>query len=207
MQREYTSEILKKYYQETEPLKRKKYLEESIKAGEQPEENQIRLRIWTLRYQEKSKVKDMSRADGYLKLWMNMKFAAGSNLTGWFSGKRIRRELNQQLEQLGFYELRQQGETAEKLLCEECRHAANLYLKLCKEDKNYNSALLGLMSISQDSLQAKIARDIYVISRKVPKALKMEEEFWAASEAVKEVFLSEYPQGADYLKQLEESDQ
>lgn len=207
MQREYTSEILKNYYQETEPLKRKKYLEESIEAGEEPEENQIRLKLWALRYQEKSKVKDMSRADGYLKLWMNVKFAAGSNLTGWFSGKRIRRELHKQLEQLGFYELKEQSKTAQKLLYEECYVAANLYLKLCKGDKNYNSALLGLMSISEDSFQAKIAKDVYVISKKVPKALKMEQEFSVVSAAVKEVFLSEYPQAADYLRQLEESDQ
>ena len=43
-----------KYYREKDPMERLKLLEQSIAAGEEPEENKIRKELWDIRYSDKS---------------------------------------------------------------------------------------------------------------------------------------------------------
>ena len=42
------------YYKEQDPIKRKKLLEQSVAAGEDPEGNEIRKKLWNIRYREKT---------------------------------------------------------------------------------------------------------------------------------------------------------
>ena len=60
-----------KYYREKDPMERLKLLEQSIAAGEEPEENRIRKELWEIGYSDKSETGD-TRADGYLGLWMTL---------------------------------------------------------------------------------------------------------------------------------------
>ena len=60
------------YYRESDPMKRKQLLDQSIAAGEEPEENQIRQELWEARYHEKGE--NGTLADGFLKLWMEKNF-------------------------------------------------------------------------------------------------------------------------------------
>lgn len=55
---------LEQYYKETDPMKRKELLEQSIAAGEDPAGNPIRMELWEARYREKSQNKN-ERADGF----------------------------------------------------------------------------------------------------------------------------------------------
>ena len=41
-----------KYYREKDPMERLKLLEQSIAAGEEPEENRIRKELWEIRYSD-----------------------------------------------------------------------------------------------------------------------------------------------------------
>ena len=66
-----------KYYREKDPMERLKLLEQSIAAGEEPEENRIRKELWEIRYSDKAETGD-TRADGYLGLWMTMEFNRNS---------------------------------------------------------------------------------------------------------------------------------
>ena len=66
--------IITQYYKEHDPMKRKELLEQSIAAGECPEENQIRKELWEIRYAEPSKVDKENRADGFLSLWMDRSY-------------------------------------------------------------------------------------------------------------------------------------
>ena len=43
-----------KYYREKDPMERLKLLEQSIAAGEEPEENRIRKELWEIRYSDKA---------------------------------------------------------------------------------------------------------------------------------------------------------
>ena len=43
-----------KYYREKDPMERLKLLEQSIAAGEEPEENRIRKELWEIRYRKRA---------------------------------------------------------------------------------------------------------------------------------------------------------
>ena len=62
------------YYREHDPLKRKQLLEDSIAQGEEPENNEIRKKIWEIRYKDKAETGGDARADGFLALWMILEF-------------------------------------------------------------------------------------------------------------------------------------
>ena len=53
-----------KYYREKDPMERLKLLEQSIAAGEEPEENRIRKELWEIRYSDKAETGD-TRAGGH----------------------------------------------------------------------------------------------------------------------------------------------
>lgn len=76
-------------------MKRKELLEQSIAAGEDPAGNPIRMELWEARYREKSQNKN-ERADGFLKLWMVMKYA-GDNTTGIFGYRGVKRDIRKAL--------------------------------------------------------------------------------------------------------------
>ena len=107
--------IITQYYKEHDPMKRKELLEQSIAAGECPEENQIRKELWEIRYAEPSKVDKENRADGFLSLWMVMEFnkEAGKKLFGF---KGAQKEINKHLRRLQFDQLRSKGELYEEIL-------------------------------------------------------------------------------------------
>ena len=50
------------YYREHDPLKRKQLLEDSIAQGEEPENNEIRKKIWEIRYKDKAETGGDARA-------------------------------------------------------------------------------------------------------------------------------------------------
>ena len=50
--------IITLYYRESDPMKRKMFLDQSIAAGEEEEANAIRKELWEIRYGGKSEVPD-----------------------------------------------------------------------------------------------------------------------------------------------------
>lgn len=184
--------FLEQYYKETEPLKRKELLKKSIEAGEDPQGNPIRMELWEARYHERSQNKN-ERADGFLKLWMVMKYA-GDNTTGIFGYGGVRRDVRKTLKKLHFEEFKQKDEQTRKLLYKECYHMAQLYLYLCENDRTYGSTLLGMMALSKEKLQSKIGADIFNVACKVPVRLKMEEELEPLLSAVIDAYIHTYPE-------------
>ena len=183
---------LEQYYKETDPMKRKELLEQSIAAGEDPAGNPIRMELWEARYREKSQNKN-ERADGFLKLRMVMNYA-GDNSTGIFGYRGVKRDIRKALKKLNFEELKQKDEATRKLLYKECYHMGQLYLYLCENDRTYGSTLLGMMALNKEKLQDKIGADIFNVACKVPTRLEMEEELEPLLSAVIDAYIYTYPQ-------------
>ena len=96
-----------KYYREKDPMERLKLLEQSIAAGEEPEENRIRKELWEIRYSDKAETGD-TRADGYLGLWMTMEFNRNS-ASRFFGTRSAKKEIGKYLKKLKFQELQERG--------------------------------------------------------------------------------------------------
>lgn len=183
------------YYREQEPLKRKALLEQSIEAGECPEENEIRKELWELRYADSSKAKEASRADGFLALWMTLEFnrQASKRLFGIRSAQK---EIRRQMEKLKFQEFQQKGGLYEEMLYRECCHLVHLYIELCKTDRSYNSTLLGIINMSADRALQKRKADIREVAEQLPVNLGMEKELKTLTRAAREIYKNQFPEEA-----------
>ena len=106
-----------KYYREKDPMERLKLLEQSIAAGEEPEENRIRKELWEIRYSDKAETGD-TRADGYLGLWMTMEFNRNS-ASRFFGTRSAKKEIGKYLKKLKFQEFQEKGGLYEELLYRE----------------------------------------------------------------------------------------
>lgn len=179
------------YYRESDPLKRKELLEQSVAAGEEPEENEIRREIWEARYHEKGENGNL--ADGFLKLWMAMEFNRNSG-NRWFVGsKGARKEIGKELAAVKFHEIRQKSGLHEQLLYRECCHMVDLYMNLCSHDKSYNTIICGIITMSKDSSKAKLQKDIYETAVRLPGELKMQEELGLITKAAREIYELQFP--------------
>lgn len=180
------------YYREPEPMKRKALLDQSIQAGEEPEENRIRQELWDIRYSGKSQVDAASRADGYLAMWMCMEFNrdAGSKL---FGNKNTVKEIRKHLDKLKFQEFAERSEKHRELLYRECCHLVKTYIDLCGEDRSYNSTLFGIMTMKKESAEYKLKRDIYETAVRLPKIVEMEKELELITKAAREMYELRFP--------------
>lgn len=192
MQQEKT-ELLKKYYQETDPMRRRRILEKSIEQGEDPERNRIRMELWEVRYQYQSRAAKGERGDGFLRLWIHMKYADG-NTGGILGGvRRSRKEVQKEMDKLQFSRWQELGGLYEECFYEECLHLAALYMESCHTDKSYGSGLMGLMALSDEKVMDKLTDDVYGIAFRVPKALKLTEELSILTRAICQVYSARYP--------------
>lgn len=185
--------LLDRYYQEQDPMKRKKILEKYTATGEEPELNAIRKEIWEKRYSDGSSAVKNGRADGYLRIWMETKFADG-NTSHFFGGvKRAQKSFRKLIAAAGLDNIEAKSKEYQELLYRECLHAATLYLDSCLSDKNYSTGLLGLMKLPDDAIATKISKDVYVTAIRVPRQLDLEKELAYFSRAALEVYFEKFP--------------
>lgn len=189
------------YYKEQDPLRRKKLLAKSIEAGEDPEGNAIREKIWNIRYAEKNPVDQKTRADGFLALWMVMEF--NRNAGGKMFGKgRAKKEILKELEKYRFAEFLNGSELEKNLIYRECYHMVKTYIDLCETDKSYGSTLFGILSMKDTDLKAKMKNDLYETGIQLAADLGMEEEMAPIVKAAKEVLDYKFP--SDDLLDIDE---
>lgn len=188
------------YYREFVPQKREKILEQLL-AENDSEENQIRKELFEKRYGEKSQRRDQDRADGFVKLWMNMKFSA-ENVTGWFGVRGMKKEITKQMSVLGIPQFMSRGELVQEMLYREYYHLTALYIDISMKDKNYTSAFMGMMPIKEENVYRKIAADVFKVAYDVPRRVDMEDELEMLSKAATEAFRNILPDSWEYLEEL-----
>ena len=181
---------LRDYYVESSPARRRQILNVAMETQSDPEADEIRLQIWKLRYAKARENGKSGRADGYLKLWMDLRYLA-ENPPGRFSVKKTQKRLERELEELGFLQFYDQSEQSRMLLFQECLHTARLYVKLCFSDRNYTSMILGMMPMKEGRVQDKVSKDLKKLYEDLPKVVEipkpLELMLSAAKEAEKEV--------------------
>lgn len=190
-------ELLKKYYNEYDPVKRGKILDELI--AENPDSsNQRRKEIYDMRYDIKNLKKNGVVGDGYVNLWMTMKYSAENN-TGWFGCKGARKEITKLLEKMGIPGFL---ETDEKMMYDEFYHLSALYITSSRTDRNYTTSLMGMVPMKDDVILSKIAGDIYMVGYVMPSRIKMESEFAVFGRAARDAYYDILPDNREYLEEL-----
>ena len=183
---------IEQYYREHDPLKRKQLLETSIAQGEEPENNEIRKKIWEIRYRDKAETGGDDRADGFLALWMIMEFNRNAG-NKFFGARGARKDIEKQLKKLQFQEFANGSEQERELLYRECCHLVKTYMELCESDKSYTSMLCGIMTMSDDKAKAKLQKDMYETAIVLPASLGMEKELELIVKAAREMYELHFP--------------
>lgn len=187
------------YYLEVDRELRKELLDAKIAAEGMTPENQLRTRLWEVRYKQRGK--DPAEVDYYIRGWLSMHYL--QHATGGFFGRRNHdKEKQQILEDWGVSIAAEYGEAGQEILYQELCNMTRLYLNLCKDDKSYSSLLLGLGRMKDSSLINKIAKDVYTLAYEIPRTAGMVEEFQVFTRAATDTFYAIYPKNKAVLHSL-----
>ena len=183
-----------RYYETFDAEKRRQLLAEAMAAGEGgAAENEIRRRLWELRYAKPRK--NAPPADRYIALWLA--------LDHWRkAGLAPRQERAARKELAGYAALLQpEGDAAlvRPLVHSELVHAVRLYLSTCAQS-NYGTMLMGLVRLKDEQLIAKAAKEVAEVTCLVPRWAGMAEDFALLAPAAREAFALVFPDGADVLE-------
>ena len=180
------------YYAPVSGEERYKFLDAAIQ-DEDSEANRFRLKLWEYRYGAVAKNKGKPKMDGFMKLWMDLKFASGRT-NAVFGVKSVIKEIKKDIKSLGFSELDQYDEVEKDLLYKELVQAGQYYLELCASDKSYNTELFGLKQISDEHFEQKIINDVYSICYMTPSVFDLQKELELFTKAVTEALEKDYPE-------------
>ncbi len=173
------------YYSTIEPLERYALLEALDAEGK--EENASRRLLWEKRYPEEKG----QRPDKYMQLWMLLEFnkSTGNRFLG---ARSARKEIRKSLEALEFDTLSRDEKTRE-LLYQECCQLVRAYIALCREDRTYNSVIMGIVPMKKEQARKKLKTDLYETAVALPKLLKMEEDLSLITQAAAAVYEETFP--------------
>lgn len=184
-----------RYYEETDPEKRRLLLEQAMTAGEgDAAENEVRHRLWELRYTRPRR--NAPLADRYIALWLALDHWRKSGLA-----PRQVRAAQKELEELAGL-LRPEGgaDLVPPLVHSELVHAVRLYLSTCLQS-NYGTMLMGLMRMSDEQLVGKAAKEVAEVTCLVPRWAGMDETFAPLAPAAQEAFALVFPGKDEVLEQ------
>ena len=172
------------YYEERDPVNRRRLLDAADEAGLTPEDNAVRRNLYKKRYgRERRGIVQ----DNYLRMWMDFTFFV-RNGNPKRSLRRDQAKIRKILKDTGFAEYAQADERAQQLLYRELYHLAMLYISVCVEDKGYNAVLLGFGHISNDRLIEKIEHDVRDVAVVLPRDWELAEEMALFTRAVSDAF-------------------
>ncbi|HUM82322.1 MAG TPA: hypothetical protein PLN48_00895 [Lachnospiraceae bacterium] len=192
------------YYNEREAKKRREMLDLALEKGLSPEEDKIRKELFHFRYPEYEKNQGSYTKDAYLASWMVFR-SIGNSLNGFFSFKKKNiKEVQSELEKMGFAAMEEYGKKGKDFLYLELRHMTTLYFYLCREDKQYGNIILGIGTMGDESLASKAAAEAYEVGFYVPKKLGLEKECLLWSRAVSEGYSIVFPDSGALDKWLSE---
>ena len=130
----------------------------------QVEDDRRRLLVFLKRYPEKTK-RGRMRRDGFVAAWMDI-LITGRQGNGLFSGRRNQTRLRKDLEDLGVLNCEEDA-----FLHEEWENFAKAWLEMCATDRNYTTAAFGFFHLQDESIAAKIARELDDVTRKIPEQM------------------------------------
>lgn len=180
-----------RYFEETEPAKRRRILEEELKG--EPEFATLE-KIWNLRFHNDP----TGRADGFLRQFMELCIMPGGSL---FAARR-RKEILKMMAAVGFGTELTQDHKTEHLLYRELRNMFRRYIESCS-DAGYGRKLFGLLTSTEKEKEPMICRDLYAMTLGTAERYDLEKEMATAIEAANDEYVAFRPE-AGSLRQAYE---
>ena len=183
-----------RYYEEFDPERRRRLLDEAMAAGEgDAAENEIRRRLWELRYVQPRK--NAPLADRYIALWLALDHWRKVGLA-----PRQVRAARKELEKMtGLLQPEGDAGLVQPLLHSELMHAVRLYLTTCVQS-NYGTMLMGMMRMKDEQIVGKAAKEVAEVTLTVPRWAGMDDAFAPLAPAAREAVALVFPAGTEALE-------
>ncbi len=182
---EYLKEWPKHYYEIEDINMREACLKKYLKEHSDSLMDIRRLEIFEKRFGKKVK---KERGDGFIKSFMMILVAYQNNLHS-FDVTRRRKELVSELTSLCILDF-----LRDELLYEEWRNFADVYMDTTTTH-SYRSTLFGVVTLKDEAVAARIAREIDSVTRLAPKEFHLESECEKLREIMIASFVSKVKNG------------
>lgn len=180
------------YYREQDAKLRKFLLDEEMKEHPGSREDELRLKLWEIRYVPNDKKASGQQVDNYIGGWMEMLYLSRNN-GGLFGFRYAAKELKKTIKKMGFGLAKDYEETGENILYQEIYHLCSFYYHLCATDKGYGTKLMGIMSLKDEDITAKIAKEVAQNAYRLPMNTGLSEEMKVFTKAATQAFYDTFP--------------
>lgn len=174
------------YYEEMDPKRRKVMLEHALDTFDNKESEQKRSRIYKLRY-------GRNMADQFMRVWLDLKFRNTNEAVPFFKRRKKVEEIRSLYAQFGIYE-----EDFRDVLLPEWHHFARTVITTNADDRGFNSTLLGLVSITDESAAKKLADEMHAVLKEVPEKYGLQDEVKEFREVFHEEYINNVENGSLY---------
>ena len=175
------------FYSEIDPDKRQELYAKIIQEQEDDGANAFRKEFMGLRFTHPSK--PGKKIDNFI--W-NILILPGFLRPMYLVRAVGEREIQGVVRELGLESAQEWDETKRAAAYWEYRNAAKRYLSTCN-GPNYGKKFFGVMQSTDEEKLAKTARDFYAMAVTVPAKYEREEEMELFTRALKDEFLSSFP--------------
>ena len=186
------------YYSEKDPGLRRILLEEEIRQHPGVSENDLRQNLWEIRFVSRDKKNTGQQVDNYIGGWMEMLYLSRNN-GGLFGFRYAAKELRKTIKKMGFSEAEEYGETGREVLYREIYHLCSFYYHLCATDKGYGTKLMGMMSMKDEDITMKIAKEVLQNAYRLPMNTGLVQEMEVFTKAATQAFYDYFPREKDKL--------
>lgn len=174
------------YYEEMDPKRRRSMLEHALKTFEDKESEQKRSRIYELRY-------GRNASDQFMRVWLDLKFRNTNEAVPFFKRRKKVEEIRSLYARFGIYE-----EDFRDVLLPEWHHFARTVVTTNADDRGFNSTLLGLVSITDESAARKLAEEMHAVLKEVPEKYGLQDEVKEFREVFHEEYINNVENGSLY---------
>lgn len=170
------------YYEEMDPKRRRNMLEHALHAFEDNHElEEKRRRVYDLRYGKNT-------ADQFMRVWLDLKIRNANEAVPFFNRRKKVNEIRSLYAKFGIYE-----EDFRDVLEPEWHHFARTVITTNADDRGFNSTLLGLVSITDESAARKLAEEMHAVLKEIPEKYGLQDEV----KDFREIFHEEYIQNVE----------
>lgn len=177
------------YFEIEDIFQREAALQKRLQASADPADSR-RLELLHFRYGTGKR----ERPDGFMKAWLTLKVMTTN--AGSFRNERQRGEFYSCLEAFGI----QEDNAPDEILLEEWRDFALRMITICRNDRTYRTTGFGLVPVSEEYTDRKIADDIKKIFHDLPSAYGCLNLISPLTTVVEQVYCQTIEHGRDYLK-------
>lgn len=175
------------YYGTMDPDVRLRLLERHEAAGEEPEKDAIRRKIFDMRYTCRKTRSETFYVDRFMRAWMEMSVSVTQGI-GIFGPGPVRKKWEKHMEVLGIRSYRSAPDADRELLAMEWKAFFAQYIEISRTDKTYSSGIMGFGHLSDEKIARKLAADLEQITAGFPKTLGLAEEFLDFHACAEEVY-------------------